>query len=466
MIWFIIALVALAAIAILSWPLLKKPVAAPDRATYDLTVFQDQLKEVDRDVERGVLTEEEAGSARLEIQRRILAVEKAPTANETPTTDSRWRRVAIIGLLIVAVPALAAGIYLKVGTPNIQTAEKQGEEAEMNQMLEQLAARVAQAPDDIEAATLLARSYAMVGRFTDSVNVFKKVVELDPNAENYAGFGEATVFAADGKVGKDGHDAFVRALTIDRGEPRAQFYLGIEQNDLGKPQNAIAIWRELTDGAPAEAQWATMVKEKMAEVATTANLPPMTVVPQHALDFIPREEVALARVMTAGPMAPRRAPPAAAASTEMTPETKAKVEQMVAGLATRLEASPDDYNGWMMLGRSYVVLKNFDGAKTAYGKAVALKPTDLEPRMQYLASLMTTVDVAGEGALPQYVTDATASILQLDPKQPDALYVSGLAKVRTGDKEGARAAWTQALATMPADSPLKAYVERGIQSLE
>lgn len=76
MIWFIIALVALAAIAILSWPLLKKPVAAPDRATYDLTVFQDQLKEVDRDVERGVLTEEEAGSARLEIQRRILAVEK------------------------------------------------------------------------------------------------------------------------------------------------------------------------------------------------------------------------------------------------------------------------------------------------------------------------------------------------------------------------------------------------------
>jgi predicted negative regulator of RcsB-dependent stress response len=38
--------------------------------------------------------------------------------------------------------------------------------------------------------------------------------------------------------------------------------------------------------------------------------------------------------------------------------------------------------------------------------------------------------------------------------------------VRAGDKDGARSLWNEALASMPADSPLKAYVERGLKSLE
>jgi len=464
MMWLIVALLALAVIAVLLWPILKKPAAAPDRAAYDLNVFQDQLKEVDRDVERGVLTPEQAESARLEIQRRILAADKAPA--EAQASDSRRKRIALAAVVAVAVPALAAVIYLQVGSPNPQVAERQNAEAEMNQMLEELAARVAQAPDDVDAVTLLARSYAMVGRFKESVEVYKKLLQMDASAENYAGFGEAVVFLSEGKVTKDSHDAFVRALTIDRGEPRARFYLGLEQADKNQPHNAIATWRELIADAPPGAEWATMVTEQMAGVAKTANIPPMTVEPKHALDFVPREEVALAKVMTAGPMAAPRRAPAPPSPADMPAEAQAQVQQMVAGLAKRLETEPDDYNGWVMLGRSYVVLKNFEGAKTAYGKAVALKPTDVEPRMQYLASLMTVVDAAGEGPLPQDVADAAASILQLDPKHPDALYVSGLVKARAGDKEGARALWTQARDAMPADAPLKAFVEQRLKALE
>ena len=45
------------AVAALLWPLLHAPTAQADRATYNVAVFQDQLKEVDRDLERGVLTD-------------------------------------------------------------------------------------------------------------------------------------------------------------------------------------------------------------------------------------------------------------------------------------------------------------------------------------------------------------------------------------------------------------------------
>ena len=55
------------------------------------------------------------------------------------------------------------------------------------------------------------------------------------------------------------------------------------------------------------------------------------------------------------------------------------IQGMVGGLAALLEANPDDYNGWMLLGRSYTVLKNTDGAKQAYGHAIKLKPAELAP---------------------------------------------------------------------------------------
>ena len=59
-------LLAVVVIGVLLRPLFKTPAAVQDRATYDMTVFQDQLKEVDRDVERGVMTPTEAEAAHAE----------------------------------------------------------------------------------------------------------------------------------------------------------------------------------------------------------------------------------------------------------------------------------------------------------------------------------------------------------------------------------------------------------------
>lgn len=467
--WVIMGLVAVVVIGVLLWPLFKTQGAAQDRAVYDVTIFQDQLKEVDRDLERGVLTEAEAGSARLEIQRRILAADKAPA--EVHATDSRRKRLIAAAIVAVIVPAVAGGIYLKVGTPTLSgdkesPANQAAQDAEISKMLEQLAAKVEKEPNDVESVSLLARSYAMTGQFANSVKVYKQLVALEPNAANLSSYGEAVVYANDGKVNKESHDAFVKTLTLDREEPRAQFYLGQEQADSGQPKNAIAVWRELAAKSPADAPWLGMVQEQMASVAKTANLPAMTVDAQHALTFIPPEELMLARVQASAPPAAFAARPAPKKPGEMSPETVKKVEEMVAGLAARLETSPDDYDGWLMLGRSYVVLKNFDGAKKAYGKAAGLKPGDIEPRLQYMASLMTTVDPEAEGALPQNVLDSAADVLKLNPKQPDALYVSGLARDRAGDKAGARALLTQAKDAMAADSPLKTYVENRLRALE
>ena len=115
------ALLSLVVAIILVWPVIRRGDPGLGRAAYDLTVFQDQLKEVERDVARGVLTATEADAARLEIQRRILASGRAPAEDvHTGTNRSRWVGIAISAIL---VPLIAIGAYVQVGTPDPEAAQ-------------------------------------------------------------------------------------------------------------------------------------------------------------------------------------------------------------------------------------------------------------------------------------------------------------------------------------------------------
>ena len=479
MIWLLIGLMALVAVAALLWPLLKTQGSSQGRAAYNLAVFQDQLKDVDRDISRGVLTPAEADAARLEIQRRILAADRAPAEN--PTTDSRARRIVTAALVAIVVPALAGGIYMQVGgarltAPGTLTAADETQSAnganqdEINKMVVQLAAKVADNPTDAEGVTLLARTYRQLGRFKDAAGAYKQLLDLKPDADTYSSYGEVLVAAADGPVSKEAHDSFVKALSLDRSEPRARFYLGLEQAEKNQPKNAIAIWRDLTASAPADAPWLGMVREQMAGVAQAAGIPPMTVEAKNPLDFVPTEEIALARMQAAAPPkadpAPAPAVSGSALQGRMSPEQINMIEGMVSGLAARLETSPEDYNGWMMLGRSYTVLKNSEGAMKAYDKAIALKPGEVEPRLQLMAFIMTSVDPDAPAPLPRLLNDTAAGILKINPAQPEALYVSGLGAAKAGDKAGARAHWTKAQNAMADDSPLKADMARRLKALD
>lgn len=407
---------------------------------------------------------------------------------EKKATESRSRRWALAGLVAVVVPALAVGIYLQVGAPNLTkpaalTAESQGGEGgqhtatdeEINKMVEQLAAKVASNPTDVEGVTLLGRTYRQLGRFGDAVGVYKQLVALSPSADVYSSLGEVIVAAADGAVSKEAHEALVKALTLDKSEPRARFYLGLEQAEKNQPKNAIAIWRDLTATAPQDAPWLGMVREQMARVAQEAGVPPMTVDPKHPLDFVPGEELALARMQAAAPpTAPAAAPappgplggPPGGALPGMPPEQVKMVEGMVSGLAARLETNPEDYQGWMMLGRSYTVLKKYPDAQKAYDKAIALKPKDVEPRRQLMASIMTTVNPDALAPYPKALGDVAADILKIDANEPDALYVSGLVRAKAGDKAAARGFWEKAQSAAPADWPFRADITKRLSALD
>lgn len=122
------------------------------------------------------------------------------------------------------------------------------------------------------------------------------------------------------------------------------------------------------------------------------------------------------------------------------------VEEMVASLASRLEKQPDDVNGWLMLGRSYMTLGNYPEATRAYERAVALEDAQ---NAQTLVSLGESL-LAGNG---QQMTPGIISIfenaLALEPSNPSALFWGGLGAAARGDTSLAATRWELLLSTDP-----------------
>ena len=76
------------------------------------------------------------------------------------------------------------------------------------------------------------------------------------------------------------------------------------------------------------------------------------------------------------------------------------IESMVAHLAARLEQQPDDAEGWVRLGRSYMVLQQPAKARDAYARAVKLKPDDAALSQALAEATKQASEAAAEPVAP------------------------------------------------------------------
>src|SRR5579883_1055561 len=96
-------------------PLMRSARAAPDRAQFDRAVYRDQLKELERDEARGLIEAAQARTARLEIERRLLAADAMPETAAPRGAGSPMLAVA----LALLMPVAAAILYLALGAPGV-----------------------------------------------------------------------------------------------------------------------------------------------------------------------------------------------------------------------------------------------------------------------------------------------------------------------------------------------------------
>jgi cytochrome c-type biogenesis protein CcmH len=148
---------------------------------------------------------------------------------------------------------------------------------------------------------------------------------------------------------------------------------------------------------------------------------------------------------------------------------QAQVEAMVAGLAQRLQAQPDNLPGWVMLARSYETLERYADAAQAYqGALQTVQAQGLEAAEQarLWADLADSQASAQQGRLDGAAGAAITQALRLDAQQPKALALAGAAALQAGNPRAARDHWQALLALLEPGSDVALQVQDDLVKLE
>jgi len=373
--WIAAAALTVVALAFMLMPLMRKSKAdtsGPARSEFDITVYKDQLTEVDRDLDRGVLSEDQALAARTEIERRMLAAaQEKDSGAEIAQTSHPKASMALIVTVLVAMPLGAVGFYLYLGQPDladqplaqrmqqIQNAQAGGQGSpdahdreRARELLAELEQRLKDNPKDIEGWLVLAQIYGAMNRHQDAVGAYEQVVGLtDRHPEALTAMAESMIMAEDTVVIPGAVELLKEVKQKDPGEPRSYFYLALERQQKDDLQGAMDELVALLKVSPSDAEWIEQIQSRMEGLASEmgTDIPVVEMLPPAG------PPPGMADVAASGAPGPTQEQMRDAQN--MSPEDqKAMIQSMVDRLAAKLKDNPDDLAGWQRLAQAYRVL--------------------------------------------------------------------------------------------------------------
>jgi cytochrome c-type biogenesis protein CcmH len=453
---FALLLMTAMALAVVVGPLLRAPKRAPARAAFDRAVYRDQLKELERDRARGLIGEAESESARIEIERRMLAADRAASETLGASHAMPW----VAALLVLIVAGGAGALYAMRGAPGVPDAPfaartEPDRTADLKAAAAALEKRLNANPHDDEGWALLGETESQLGDWDKTAQAYGRAVMLAPaNADYAAAYGEALVLGASGVVTPAAAAAFREALGHDPQNVVARYYMALADAQAGRTDAAIAAWQKMASDAPDGSPVRAAVKERIDEAAKAAGITPPPLAPPSAA-----AEAAAPPAMP-GPNAGQMA-----AAAKMTPEERQQMIQgMVERLASELKQSPGNRDGWLQLARAYGVLGEPDKAADAFDHAASLDPKNVEIRLTEIDTLMAGRKPSDP--MPPKAIEALKAAEAIAPGEPEVLWYLGLAAAQAKQREEAAQYWQRLLAALPAGSPERSMVSEALAAIK
>lgn len=407
MFWMICAALAAIAALTIALPFLRRRTAASEpTAAYDLRVYRDQLREVERDLERGIVEPQDAERMRIEIGRKVL---EADRAMEGRAGAGRGPSPIWPLLLLVLTVALGFGIYVRLGAPELpdapiasriaaaerlsaeRPAQAQAEaeasagqrptptvEPEYLALIERLREAVAQRPDEPQGLRLLAEHEARLGNIAAARQAQQQLVEVlgdGAGADDHVRLATLMIEAAGGLITPEAEQQVRLALQEDNQNLHARYIYGLLHLQNGRPDLAFPVWADLLVRGPEDAPWITPIRAIIMDLAWLAGQP----------DYSPPAP---------GEGAPMMPGPSAAdldAAEQMTPEAR---EEMIGGMVDRLMDRLANQGGtadeWAQLISSLTVIGRGDQARGIWAEA--------QTRFADQPEALSRIDAAAENA--------------------------------------------------------------------
>jgi cytochrome c-type biogenesis protein CcmH len=355
-----------------------------------MRVYRDQLSEIDRDLARGIIPADEAERTKLEVQRRILELDRDARGDLQATGSGP--RMLMLGS-VVATLALGVGVYFAQGAyfyPDMPLAERHAaaQEARANRsnqaeleasyaeafpgpfdfegreqlepMVQQLREALVTRPEDVTGFRLLAQNEVRLGNFRAAIEAQLRVIELSGDrvpVDELAYLLDLMALATGGIVSPEQEAVIERILRSEPENPIALYYSGRLYAQTGRPDLTFRLWRRLHDVSTPDSPWLEEIRAALPELAQISGAPRYQLPPPPA----------------------GRGPSAAdiEAAQDMTPEERQQmIAGMVDGMLARLANEGGPPQDWAQLLRAMGVLERREQASAILQEARTIFAAD------------------------------------------------------------------------------------------
>lgn len=252
----------------------------------NITVYRDQIAELDRDLENDILTQEQYEKSKQELQQRMLQ-DVSEKEKMIIKKNKKIHNIALSTIITLTLPLTAVFLYLVIGdTRGLLPQTQLANATQMNRggsdtpaghdnfssVLENLIQRLNQNPEDIEGWIMLGRTYAIMERYAEASNTYAKLVELVPNnPQILSDYADVLAMKNQGTLAGKPTELIHEALRIDPQYPKALALAGTAEFEQEKYDQAAAHWEKLLEVIPDDSQLAKSVKDSISEAKLLAS---------------------------------------------------------------------------------------------------------------------------------------------------------------------------------------------------
>lgn len=357
----------LLALAIIIWPIILWPLRhygnSPeqrDAPSENMNVYKAQLRELETDIHAGLLSDGEAVSAQLEIERRILRIAK--DKNITPALAASSNLMIAIAVLILLA---CVGFYLTRGMPAMEDSPlKQPQQAgdQISPKIMALKKQLLIHPENPQGWRMLGQYYTSQRMRAEAASAFQHWHELAPeNIDAAITFGESLIMLANGRVGPAASLMMRRAQQIQPRHPAVQHYQALEIYQAGEVSQALAQWQALEAHSAPDAPWLGQLRMWIGRA---------------------QRDLGITTSQKSSPL-PSISPEQRQAVSEMSADDQAAmIRSMVARLQEKMDKNPQNSDGWLQLIRAYRVLGDKENAIKALKQAEKHASDDMKEALK------------------------------------------------------------------------------------
>jgi cytochrome c-type biogenesis protein CcmH len=286
--WLVCAIFVAMALAFVLPPLLQGSGSKADAGgekEANIAVYRDQISELETDLVNGIVSREQFDQDRDDIERRLLEdVTSSGAVSSKPLKPAKEGRGAVYAVAL-GLPILAVAFYLRIGNPytaptvsrpSVPAMAPSGNGDVSQQRIEanvaSLAKRLEQNPGDLEGWTMLARSYASLGKYGEASSAYAKATALkSDDADLWADYAFSLAMASDQKLQGKPVELIKKALQIDPENPKALELAGSAAFEARDYKRAIEYWQKLLARVPPNSEVAESLTERINKAKTQAG---------------------------------------------------------------------------------------------------------------------------------------------------------------------------------------------------